>query len=258
MMLIRVAEGLAARGHEVHVINCHDREETRHGVMWWPQDGFPHKADVVVGVNDQSQIADVKAPLAVAMITPIDPPMPEPPDIVDRWVCLSQFHAETFKRLHPDVEPDRVYIVPPGIDPAPLAEKVPNQLIFGSSPDRGLWHMPGIMRRVREDIPDATLKVTYNVRKMIGERKWESNAFAQLLLEIEDAADEGLIELLPEMTRAELRTVQAQSQMLVFPYDPLVPGSDYFSITTMECCAVGAPPLLVKRSKPPSLAVFLR
>ena len=76
LLALRLASGLAARGHEVHVIAPDLAHAEHRGPLewWWPPTGHPDVADVVVGVHGLLTMGDLDAPMRVLLANAIDPP----------------------------------------------------------------------------------------------------------------------------------------------------------------------------------------
>lgn len=87
-------------------------------------------------------------------------------------LCLSPFHKDYAMAMQ-GVDDSKVWVTRNGIDPKRFhgkkANKIYGQVIFSSSPDRGLDKAMAIMDLVVKEIPEATLHVFYgtdNMRKM--------------------------------------------------------------------------------------------
>jgi len=84
-------------------------------------------------------------------------------------LCLSPFHKDYAQAMQ-GVDPKKVWVTRNGIDPKRFEGKKPNkiygQVMFPSSPDRGLDQAMQIMDLVIKEIPEATLQVFYGTDNM--------------------------------------------------------------------------------------------
>lgn len=100
----------------------------------------------------------------------------------DKLVLLSSWHFKYWKEVYPNLDDNRIIIIPDGINIADYQDtpsKRAHNLIYASSWDRGLDALLNIVERVHERVQDCLLDVfygTYNMEKFIR----SGNAPAQL------------------------------------------------------------------------------
>lgn len=151
---------------------------------------------------------------------------------VDEIVCISQFHADYFRKTY---EIDNVHVIDLPVrtqDYQERIEKIPHQMIFCSIPDRGLTTLALAYPRIKKEIKDASLVITSDYR----------------LWGIEDARNEGHIKkffgmddvrFLGAVPRMELVKEQLLSDVQSYPcsYEEL------FCYAVAECQVAGAYPV---------------
>lgn len=152
--------------------------------------------------------------------------------MVDEIVTISQFHAEYFKNTY-GIEKTTVIDLPVRTwEYDQDIERIPNQLIFCSVPDRGLDIMATAWAEIHAAIPETTLVITSDYRlwgnEYAGNEKFMMN-FART----------GGAKFLGAVKRDELVKYQLQSDIHAYPntYDEL------FCISCAECQVAGAYPV---------------
>ena len=168
--VISLAEGLAARGHEVTVLNHCDNPHENNGVRWRPlTDGFPKMADLYIA-NRGHRLLD-KMPGAKRTVFWIH----NPAGYLLKWRYLSrlwrnkpaivfsgQHHLATYPKWAPSGE--RV-VIPLGIEKMFRTSEVGSEVrkkraIFTSNPLRSLdWLVELWVEKIHPLSPDAELHV---------------------------------------------------------------------------------------------------
>ncbi len=260
-----VAAGLAATGHEVHVVAPDaDRDEQRAPGLWyWGPHNHPTVADAVVAAHSLEFVspdAGYEAPLLVAMSNGLCAyygPDNAWAQYVDLFPTFTQTHSDLLSKSL-GVDPAKCHVTGLGVDldnyaaaqtlqlnaaghaEGPVAPKVPGRVFVANDPARGLWHVLDIFEKVVAQYSEASLHVGYDVQRHIEARRWHSNALAEALLDcrrrmatIPNVVDLGA--LTPEQVVAE----QLAAQVHLWPSDPPNVGSQIHGITQVECAAAG-------------------
>lgn len=167
---ISLAEGLAARGHDVTILNHCDKAHENHGVKWRPlTDGFPKTADLYIANRGHKLL--VKMPRAKRTVFWIH----NPAGYLLKWRYLSRlwkikpaivFSGEHHLATYPKWAPcgERV-VIPCGIENRFMAAEVGHEVpqkraIFTSNPLRSLdWLVDLWAEKVHPLSPDAELHV---------------------------------------------------------------------------------------------------
>ncbi len=167
---ISLAEGMAARGHDVTIINNCDRPHENNGVKWQPlSDGFPKTADLYIANRGHRLLG--KMPDAKRTIFWIH----NPADYLLKWRYLSRLwkikpaivfsgahHLATYPKWAPCGE--RV-VIPCGIENRFMTAEVgggirQKRAIFTSNPLRSLdWLVDLWATKIHPLSPDAELHV---------------------------------------------------------------------------------------------------
>lgn len=169
--VIRLSEALARLGKKVSVYSRIDNEGYYDGVRYRDQsryvpgirsdlfvawrapeliDGEVNAARSVLWLHD-TDVGDRLTPARAAKFTNI--------------IVLTKWHRDHVLKTYPFIDPDKVVIVPNGVEVSLFKEKVErhsNRVIYSSSPDRGLdTILEHIWPRVQQLVPDAELHIYY-------------------------------------------------------------------------------------------------
>jgi glycosyltransferase involved in cell wall biosynthesis len=269
-----IIKGLAARGHDVHVIapDLEIDEQRGPNEHWWPQAYYPHQADVAVMQMHAVGDPQYDAPICVLMTSCVDPylgPNHAWAGSFDAIPVFSQVHKDLLCKLRP-VAPEKVHITGLGVDLAdydvPLAGvntdsipytfdlaearrqqrdpygplKTPGRMLYANDPARGLFYTLDVFDKVKEQVPEATLHVTYDFDKQLSWRAWEHSQMAQFLWDCKRRIEStpGMVNL-GGLTREGIIREQLGCQVHCMPSDPPGIGTQTHGITQMECAAAG-------------------
>lgn len=168
-------------------------------------------------------------------------------DAADVNTAPSQVSMEYLRDRY-DVPGSPWYVLPNGCD-APTFERKPvaGRIIYHTSPDRGLMLLLEAYTAIKRRVPHASLHIVGLVRehiagmlkgherlKAIGERFERALAAAEAL---------GGVEILGRLPREDLNRELAEASVFAFPCAPIAP-CETFSLSIMECCALGLPVVL--------------
>lgn len=140
------------------------------------------------------------------------------------------------------------HVLPNGCD-APRIERDPvdGRIIYHTSPDRGLDLLFEAYPIIKAAVPHASLHVVGAVRDYIeAARKGHDRQRprAERMARALDAAEAaGGVTLLGRLPRASLERELAEASVFAFPCAPEAP-CETFSLSIMECCALGLPVVL--------------
>ncbi len=164
--VIHMTRGLAARGHEVWVVNRRSGPiETTDGVAWTSLEAPPPRADVGV-IWRRAWLIDHLAPGAADRfylwlhdMVPQSTILPWL-DAFEKVMVLSRFHRSRY----PDIPRDKIMVTANGILPGDVSlevERDPQLMVYGSCYTRGLRTLLNNWRRIREAVPGARLEIFY-------------------------------------------------------------------------------------------------
>jgi glycosyltransferase involved in cell wall biosynthesis len=151
----------------------------------------------------------------------------------DRVICSSDVHRRYLAESG-GVDPGKIDVFPYGVSAREYADappKVPGKLIYCSMPDRGAEHLPEIFRRIRSEVPGATLHVTADF-SLWGAAPGDERYRAGL---------EGLEGVFyhGKLPRRALVWHQQTAEVMLYPCR----FHEFFCIAALECMAAGAVPV---------------
>lgn len=236
--LVGAASALAAAGCTVTVFNRTSRSAAWRGVAYRPAASFSHDEpwDVLVSVSAVPEVERARAGVRVHLsmedseswVRSYRDYLPR----VDALFALSPHHARLLVERH-GVDPARIQVVPLGVegrDYAAPEPKHPYQLLYCSVPDCGLEYLPEILRRVRRQVPQATLVVT-------GDLTLWGRSDPGLAPYLAGFAGLPGVRVLGRVPRRELVRLQKASALHVYP----CVCDELFCLSSLECQAAGTP-----------------
>lgn len=248
-----LASGLAAGGHDVHVVAADLDEDEQRGPneYWWPLAYHPTRAETVVMVHSLEGAEQYSGDALVLCSNGVDPPGLDGrvAEMVAAFPVFSRMHGELLCRANPTVKSERVVVTGLGVqlgeydlfDMGPgFVHRVPGRIWVGNDPARGLVHVLDVFDLVRERVPHATLHVTYDFDQQFERMKWHQNALAETLWECRRRLDgtPGVM-LLGSVSRGAVIREQLEAQVHLWPSDPPNVGSQIHGISQMEAAAAG-------------------
>jgi glycosyltransferase involved in cell wall biosynthesis len=274
----KLAAGLAAKGHIVHVV-CADLDTMEHRaptLFYWGKNNFPVNADCVMMVHNLEHLEPYSADLLVLLSNGLGAdlgPGDEFATGLDAVCCFSQCHIDLLTQAHPKIRPEICHITGLGVDIydynapcnpdvemcrqggnhhgyhgawhtlglAASHAKVPGRMLYANDPQRGLWHVIDIFEKVQLEIPEATLHITYDWERSFNNLRWGASHMAEKFWEIDARikANPGITSM-GKLTREEMIREQLACQIHCMPSDPPNVGSQIHGITQMECAAAGS------------------
>lgn len=163
--VIRVAEGLAAKGYKVGVLQ-HTRSQLSAGrhAFYLPWDMLPNvSAGVLVSLRGVAYLDQIPATKKISWQHDV------PTHNVQQWptdnivyVCVSKWHEAEFLRLQPKAITYYIYNpVPDNLFTANQTKYDKNRLMWTASPHKGLAEALDTFKELQKRMPDARLHV-YN------------------------------------------------------------------------------------------------
>ncbi len=259
--MINTSREMARRGHEVIAFYQVGRQGRYDGVDYLHPSLFEPLArslesDVIVSwdqpwvlrQNFPTKLRGVAYQLNHTYIGVLD-------EMIDFYFCPSKWHAHRFStELAPETTRSKwVPLMTNGVGLRRYdrngIERDPYRVIYSSSPDRGLHHLLGAWKRIKAEVPMASLHIYYDFQKWysIVERQ---KAKGDIIITADrgEAVKSYLDELVGDTWNVyhhggigqwELASEQMKSGLMVYPCDPIAPTEGY-SMSCAEALASGA------------------
>lgn len=244
LSLLRLADGLASRGHRVRVFNDPRQPYDTSGLSFYPRDSFVQGEgrDVLIsfrGPHPKALGSNCGKHIGFSCDQFTEGDYNVWYAIVDKMVLISPFHQADHAKRYNKFDPAKVVITDLGVTEWEYAEdieKVEKQVIFCSVPDRGLDRVAEIWPAIKAQVPDASLVITSDYRL------WGSPDPMNVQFKLKFVGQPG-VKFLGKVSRSELVKLQKQSEVHLYPctYDEL------FNISTAETQAAGALALTTKQ-----------
>lgn len=241
--VIHVSRRLAARGHQVHVVNrTSGPPQVFDGVHWTSYEAAPDRLDVGVVWRRPGLVRRVGERAARGFYLWLHDWVPqrrvlEHLDAYRKVMVLSRFH----RTRYPAVPSDRIFHTANGIDPHELALEVPRNprlVVYGSCPTRGLRTLLQNWGAVRRAVPDARLNYFYG---WDGVRQNRPEHYARVKPQFDRmAAQEGVTDL-GRISHAEVARQYAGAGVWAYP----CAFPETSCISAMKAQAAGAVPAVI-------------
>jgi len=256
--MVSIARELAARGHQVTVFYDVRRPGTYEGVEYLPTALYPN----LVCMRDHDVLVSWDAPMAfrysdrarahILAFQLNDSQVGVFGHAVDKYFHPSKWHADRFTQLYGELDKRRMrWTLTNGLDLRRYTDqlattaKVDGQIIYSSSPDRGLHHLLRMWPTIREAVPTATLEIYYDLDKWLNltfdlEQQGYQLHTADRAHYINDVRKAGLegVTWHGGVGQWQLANAQLHAHMMVYPCDPVQP-TEGFSMTCLEALAAG-------------------
>lgn len=237
-LAIELAQGLAARGHEVSFRGG----DCRGGVAAVEVIGTIHalpRVDACVCV-DCDPPDDVAARSWIAYSHAAQWPVSGAAhDAYDAVVAVSNYHAALLRRRldHPRIVP-----IPAGtvVRPDTVAR---DRFLYASSPDRGLHRLLAVWPALWSEFR-TPLSIAYDLRGVLARRGGHATLLGERLRALVPMLDQEGIIVHGPLDPAALQALQARSRALLYPLDPILPHSELYALSVLDACAAGCPPVL--------------
>ncbi len=171
---------------------------------------------------------------------------------VDKYVALSKAHQQRLIGIS-GFDPAKFSIVPNSIDlsfykPIPIEERTKN-VLFISSPDRGLHRLLEIFPDVRKLVPDVTLEIFYEWKKLQRNASSEQSILGlrvrhmdALLTKLGMEGQNGVY-MRGNVSTSQMLDTLCRSRVLAYTCEP-IDFTESFSVATMDACAAGCVPVI--------------
>lgn len=168
----RISSELAKLGHDIHMFTCHAEPDNKPDI--WEgcklynidervkiiNDSF----DAVISINEPDGLRSIsKKPLHICwqFLNDFSYCAPGFDNAVDIWLAPGEMLMERLKSMCP--KPEKWKVLRLGCDPEVYEDKrVPGRVVWTSSVDRGLHWLLGQWPKIKDAIPEATLKIFYH------------------------------------------------------------------------------------------------
>jgi glycosyltransferase involved in cell wall biosynthesis len=175
---------------------------------------------------------------------------------VDKYVALSKAHVKRLVDVS-GFDPAKFEIVPNSIDlsfyeaslPPDRIDERDKSIVFISSPDRGLHRILEIFPEIRKRVPDASLEIFYEWKKLYDRGHVEQNIIGlrvrhmnALLTRLGMSGENGVY-MRGNVSTLKILKKLGQSRVLAYTCEP-VDFTESFSVATMDACAAGCVPVI--------------
>lgn len=181
---------------------------------------------------------------------------------VDLYVSPSESHREHISRTV-GIAKDRIAVIPNSInlevaDATTDIERDPFRIVYCSSPDRGLHHLLSIFPMIRKQVPEANLRIYYQVRRWIRimegmKGAWHRGSALHSIASRARCVEEQLatfgecgengITVMGQTNNYEMAAELRAASVLAYTCDPVF-YTEGFSVSIMDACAAGCMPII--------------
>ncbi|MPZ37499.1 MAG: glycosyltransferase [Rhizobiales bacterium] len=246
--VIRCAQELARRGHQVTVFSNCDGPVEHEGVCWRPLSGTPPRTcDLYIACHQVNLLSFVRQPKrrAIWVLSPVRQ-LRHYKKIWRMWryrpipILTALYEAEVYSPLLPRWQPQ--IVLPHGLPDyvrghEPLANPPPPRAIFASNPTRNLRRLVEIWARsILPRVPNATLEV-YAIHNLPAGadvwKHWEGGVLPEGMSE----AVKNSVNVHPSAQHRDLITAMRGSRTMLY----LGHKAESFCVAAAEAQALGVP-----------------
>lgn len=240
--LLLISQALAKKGHKVTVYASCYKTGIYNGVRWknlWELN-TDDSSQVYIAVRFVDGLTDYKLnSSALKILWCHDDNLPPVAKLVKDSQLHYIFSVSNFQRkllAKSGISQEIIYVTKNVFDPTlyALKTKKKKQLIYCSSPDRGLYYLLKMWPRIKQSFPDYKLKVTGSF-ELWGLNKQENFTMTRKLYDMTAKLKD--VEILGKVKKQELVRLQAESYAMLYPTD----FPEMFCISILECQSVGTP-----------------
>ena len=172
LCLVKSAQELQKRGHEVHLFTIHaqpnHKPDTWEGIKLYNfidrHTAVDDSFDCIISINEPDVFRGMPSkPLRIVWQMLNDFPFCQPgfDDYVDKWFGVCEEHTEYLKKMAP--KPEKWGTLYLGCTPEWYEDyRVPGRVVWCSSADRGLHWLLSQWPQIKEAVPEASLRVFYH------------------------------------------------------------------------------------------------
>ncbi|MFH1455277.1 MAG: glycosyltransferase family 4 protein [bacterium] len=252
-MLVLLARALARLGHNVEVYNCCFKDGIYDGVKWkslWTIDQNK-KFDVVISLRLLETFKNYTFNSTIRAVWIHDEELQGATELdknglVNMWISVSSTQKEFIERKEV-IQPKNWFVTRNAFDEEIYTntlrkiKKIKNQVIYCSSPDRGLRYLLDIWPEIKERIPDAKLIVTGSYALWGTSDEENNRIFREIYNKASNLKD---VKVFQRLSKRELAKLQAESEIMLYP----TAFNEMFCISALECFVVGTPIISSKRA----------
>jgi glycosyltransferase involved in cell wall biosynthesis len=168
-------------------------------------------------------------------------------DRIDHFFLLSRYQQFTLRSQEPQINPDRCVVFGNGVDleryDSLKVDKKPGRMVWSSAPDRGLYHLLRWWPTLKQEFPELSLRVFYDLEKNLGPWAWTMQLHAEWYHLCREGVLQPGIQYMGPINQTLLARYQKEAELFVYPCDPSAP-TETFCITALENAAAGVPMIL--------------
>jgi len=156
---------------------------------------------------------------------------------IDYIFALTKFHKDALMKHYPFLEEKKMFIAENGINMGYFKDrdkvkKVPGRMIYSSTPFRGLNILAKVFNRIKERVPNVTLKV-FSSMKVYGDA-YDDGVYGEIYQQLRET--EG-IEYCGSIKQKDLAKEMMEAEVLAYPNT----YAETCCITVMEAQTAGTP-----------------
>lgn len=140
---------------------------------------------------------------------------------IDKYAHLSEWHRK-FIMQHHGIPPHKLFLTANGVN-AELYKNVnrykkKNMTVYSSSPDRGLYQLLKMLPKIREEIPDFEVVVTYGFHNWESMAKMKKDTASMIFIdEIKKEMEQPGVNYLGRVSKKELAEYEMKANVWLYP-----------------------------------------
>ncbi len=251
--LVLLAKALSKLGHNVEVYNCCFRDGIYDGVRWKSLWAFDQnkKFDVVISLRLLETFKEHKFDSVIKAVWIHDDAIQGASQLdkngdVNMWISVSDTQKKFIVKKEV-IKPENWFITRNAFDEEIYTDslrkinKIKNQAIYCSAPDRGLDYLLDMWTEIKERVPDAKLMVTGSFALWGVSDEENHRIFGEIYNKASKLKD---VTIFQRLSKNELARLQAESEVMLYPTD----FNEMFCISALECFTVGTPIISSKKA----------
>lgn len=210
------------------------------GIYIWPREYHPTSCDVLIMAEELERLPLYTYDRLYMTLNRIDPELYGHAGEVDGYVMFSDFGVRATMNTRPGIKPEQCFVISPGVHHNGTGHMNPHHALWANSPDRGLIHIARWWDRVVDQVPDATIFLTYRLEDYMEQVRYMHDQVAIDAREIMDWVQRGrgVVGLGPQ-PRDEVLRLQRNSGLYIYPCAPMHQGELTTAFAVYEAAAAG-------------------